>query len=374
MGAIWCRKGELISSTGEIVGYKSGLALSIEQLKSYTLEGYEDIFEDDPNRTIRIRAEEYEMFFAHILYKLGVISTDNIASFIIVLFHKYKEEKQALFTFLGQALGLYTFFEKELDEITGKSFIPFSSVFENKTTSDAILHIATTMIGLIHERVEENEFNFRKELFRTSVLKCNQYKRDEILEAFLVGLTDYVQRSPWIHYRSIQWKDRRELSDLFNSERLHSCHGEYFDQRFINYLSSQYNDIGDINWRQFEGLAGEFLHREGFVVKMGAGRNDDNIDIRAWKERPTEDTPPTILVQCRRQKTKVGKVVLKALWADIEYEKAQSGLIVTSSALEPGAQKTQVARAYPITEINRKTLKDWILKMRTPWTGIFLSE
>ena len=63
MGAIWCRKGELISSTGEIVGYKSGLALSIEQLKSYTLEGYEDIFEDDPNRTIRIRAEEYEMFF-----------------------------------------------------------------------------------------------------------------------------------------------------------------------------------------------------------------------------------------------------------------------------------------------------------------------
>ena len=110
MGAIWCRKGELISSTGEIVGYKSGLALSIEQLKSYTLEGYEDIFEDDPNRTIRIRAEEYEMFFAHILYKLGVISTDNIASFIIVLFHKYKEEKQALFTFLGQVLGLYTFF------------------------------------------------------------------------------------------------------------------------------------------------------------------------------------------------------------------------------------------------------------------------
>lgn len=65
---------------------------------------------------------------------------------------------------------------------------------------------------------------------------------------------------------------------------------------------------------------------------------------------------------------------MKALWADIEYEKAQSGLIVTSSALEPGAQKTQVARAYPITEINRKTLKDWILKMRTPWTGIFLSE
>jgi restriction system protein len=374
MGAIWCKKGELISSTGEIVGYKSGLALSIEQLKFFTLDGYEDIFAADQNRTIRIRAEEYEMFLAHILYKLGVISTDNIASFIIILFHKYKEEEKALATFLEQALGLYTFFEKELEEMSEKSFIPFPSVFENKNIMEAILHIATTMIIFIQKRVEENEFNFRKELFRTSVLKCNQYKRDEILEAFLVGLTDYVQRSPWIQYQSVQWKDRRELSDLFNSEQLHSCHGEYFDQRFINYLSSQYNDIGDIHWRQFEGLAGEFLYREGFVVEMGTGRNDDNIDIRAWKEKATEDTPPTILVQCKRQKNKVGKVIVKALWADIEYEKAQSGLIVTSSALEPGAQKTQVARAYPITEINRATLKNWILKMRTPWTGIFLSE
>lgn len=374
MGAIWCKTRELIASTAEIVGFKSGLALSSEQLKSFTLDGYEDIFASDQNKLIRMRAEEYEMFFAHILYKLGVISTDNIAPFIIILFHKYKEDEQAFTTFLEQALWLYTFFKKDLKEMFGKSFIPFPSVFENKKTMEAILFIATQMIILIQLRVEENEFIFRKELFRTSVLKCNQYKRDEILEEFLIGLTDYVQRSPWIQYQSIPWKDRRELSDLFNSEQLHSHHGDYFDQRFINYLSSQYDDIGDIHWRQFEGLAGEFLHREGFEIEMGTGRNDDNIDIRAWKDKVKEGTHPTILVQCKRQKNKVGKVIVKALWADIEHEKAQTGLIVTSSALEPGAQKTQVARAYPITEINRATLKTWILKMRTPWTGVFLSE
>ena len=374
MGGIWCQSKEIISSTADIVGYKSGLALSIDQLKLYSSDEYQYLFSDNQDRIIRIRAEEYEIFLAHILYKLGVISTDNISSFVISLYHIYKNDENSFATFFEQIITLYVLFKYDLSFYQGKDYIPFPSELKKKGITEVLLDIATFIPIFIHERVTTNEFILRKELFIASVKKSNQYKRDEILEALLIGLTDYVQRSPWLSYRCVPWKDTRELSDLFESEQLHSYHGEFFDQRFINYLSSQYDDIGRIHWRQFEGLATEFLHREDFKVEIGRGRNDDSIDIRAWKNKDAQGVPPTLLVQCKRQKEKVGKVVVKALWADIEHEKAQSGLIVTSSALEPGAKKTQVARSYPIVEINRETLRTWIMKMRTPWSGIIMFE
>jgi restriction system protein len=81
-----------------------------------------------------------------------------------------------------------------------------------------------------------------------------------------------------------------------------------------------------------------------------------------------------MLVQCKREKKKVGKVVVKALWADIYDEGAESGLIVTSNALAPGAEKVCEARNYPIEQANRATLRKWIKAMRTPGSGIFLGE
>ena len=70
----------------------------------------------------------------------------------------------------------------------------------------------------------------------------------------------------------------------------------------------------------------------------------------------------------------MGKLVVKALWADIQAEKANSGLIVTTSSLSPGARSTATARAYPIYEANRATLAKWITSMRTPDMGVFLGE
>ena len=99
MGGIWCQSKEIISSTADIVGYKSGLALSIDQLKLYSLDEYQYLFSDNQDRIIRIRAEEYEIFLAHILYKLGVISTDNISSFVSSLYLIYKNDENSFATF-----------------------------------------------------------------------------------------------------------------------------------------------------------------------------------------------------------------------------------------------------------------------------------
>jgi restriction system protein len=79
-------------------------------------------------------------------------------------------------------------------------------------------------------------------------------------------------------------------------------------------------------------------------------------------------------VQCKRQRAKIEKVVVKALFADVLEEKATSGLIVTTSALSPGAQQVVGARSYPVIEASRGELRAWLEAMRTPGTGAFLAE
>ena len=59
-------------------------------------------------------------------------------------------------------------------------------------------------------------------------------------------------------------------------------------------------------------MAAEYLSREGYSVEIGPGRDDGNIDIRCWTDEKQAGLPPTLLVQCKRQKEKVGKVVVKA--------------------------------------------------------------
>jgi restriction system protein len=79
-------------------------------------------------------------------------------------------------------------------------------------------------------------------------------------------------------------------------------------------------------------------------------------------------------VHCKRQKEKVEKIVVKALYADILDAKARSGLIVTTSMLSSGAEKVCTARTYPIMQANRDTLRQWVMTMRSPYSGIFLGE
>ena len=101
----------------------------------------------------------------------------------------------------------------------------------------------------------------------------------------------------------------------------------FFDLRFIDYLYQNFDDIDKMNWRKFEGLTAELFTREGFHVNIGVGSNDDSIDARVYPTENDTDKPPLILIQCKRQKEKVEKVIVKALWADIQAEKAQSRLI-----------------------------------------------
>lgn len=190
-----------------------------------------------------------------------------------------------------------------------------------------------------------------------------------VLEALVEAMTQHLAFNP--HYtRDVANADMVALSALFASEQLPADGAQYFDQRFINYLSSQPKKLGDIHWRQFEGLTAEWFQRNGYDVELGPGRNDGSVDLRLWHRGAQPGAPPAVIVQCKRQKQKVERVVVKALYADMLEERANAGLVVTTSDISPGAAKDVSARAYPITTANRKQVQDWIQAMRKPHAGI----
>jgi restriction system protein len=187
-----------------------------------------------------------------------------------------------------------------------------------------------------------------------------------IVDAFLELLPDFFLGSVLSGFRSTEWTNLEQLETLFEHENIAPVHGRFLDQRFINYLERNFASIDEIHWRNFERLTAEFFEREGYRVELGAGQGDDGIDVRVWQD---DAAAPTILVQCKRQKAKVGKAIVKALWTDVVHEGARSGLIVTTSALQPGAQKTCLTRQYRVTEADRTMLRQWLERLRRPGSG-----
>lgn len=339
MANVTLKRIELVEEVNEVVGYKSGLCLEYNEMARYVVHNLLKLWQGDMEDYIRFRPEEYEGIVFAILHGIGSISEPDPSPHAFKLIHKYKNDPKK-FSILEGVLQLRNeWFTKQL---SNPSFTPGTAI-------------------------DPTEFYYK------SKAKFGEIGANISLEV-LNGLIGYQAASPWNIARRIEWENTIQLKELFSSESLDVLYGEFIDQRYIDYLSSNFDDIDGIHWRKFEALTCEFFHKNGYYVKIGEGRNDDGIDARVWPSKENLEQPPTIIIQCKRQKEKVGKTVVKALWADTIYEKAESGLLVTTSKVSPGAKKTNTARAYNVNFAERDTLKAWVQTMRTPNKGMFLAE
>ncbi len=168
----------------------------------------------------------------------------------------------------------------------------------------------------------------------------------------------------------MNWTNPIELKKLFTGTAIAPEQGKFIDQRFIDYLSNNNDRLPEMHWRKFEELVAEFFHREGYTVELGPGSDDDGVDVRVWKSgaKPTDN--PLCLVQCKRQNAKVERVIVKGLSADVLFEEAEYGIIVTTSELSPGARTTITAGGYPIKEVEREGVSKWLITLRSLETGI----
>ena len=329
---------EIAGHLGELVGYKAGFALTREELAEHLVDspGIRDDVLVTENRLIRVRSEEYEAAASGLLYRVGKLSTPHPLPPILSVSRRFANDPTH---------------SKVLEEVLTRCLELLKD--ENHNTPAGTPPDPLSILEPIYAEFGHPGLDIATALIEAIVLQ--------------------MSTSPWSPRRWFDWDDTVQLSDLFRSESLDTKYGTFFDQRFVDYLARNFRRIDEIHWRKFEGLTGEFFARAGFQVTMGPGRGDGGVDIRVWAPAGDREKPPLILVQCKRQQQKVGQVVVKALWADVSGEGAQSGLIVTTSALAPSAEIVRKARGYAINAMERPTLQDWIERLRSPGTGTYLA-
>jgi hypothetical protein len=71
-----------------------------------------------------------------------------------------------------------------------------------------------------------------------------------------------------------------------------------------------------------------------------------------------------LLIQCKRTKDVVGIETVKAFWADVEFERAERGLIATTAAVSRDSKTMCEARQYPLTFAEGDQVRQWA---RTMW-------
>lgn len=318
-------RANLLETLTEVAGFKAGVLVTHDEL-ILQLPDSGSLLIGDPSTLLRIRAEELEWLAHSLLTALGATASAEPASPIDLLV-KYQGDEH----------------RQEVDRGVGDMMF--------KLVMDQFLSRGPGPVDL-------------------SALKSKAAEQfgetgAQVADDWLALSTRAVMEYPWNTFRYVDWQDEVELKGLFEDASLATAYGTFFDQRFVNYLHQNFESIDRINWRKFEGLTAEYFKREGAYVELGPGSNDDNVDARVWWPGDNPDRPAAILIQCKRQKSKVDRVVLKALYADVIHEDAKSGLIVTTQTLSPGAEQTRTARSYPISTADRGTLRKWVASMRS---------
>jgi restriction system protein len=298
--------------------------------------GFDDIIKNSESRVTRLRSEEYGDLFHELLYRIGYTDTEHRGiDYSIALLHKYKgtehEETHNLVTQLQIEMWSKMLFDAQNSGAASLDPTPY--------IEEAGKRFGDIGSMMAMERV--------------------------------IGMDEALKNSPVTSHRYTEWESIESLSALFEGGKQSPQVGTFIDQRYIDFLNRNDQKIEEMHWRKFEELTAEYFQRIGYKVELGPGRNDDGVDVRAWKESEVASKKSDLtIIQCKRQKHKVEKVVVKGLYADLQHYNADLGLIVTSSNLSLGAKETIELRSYPIQEINNEGVKKWLSELKNVGSGI----
>ena len=131
--------------------------------------------------------------------------------------------------------------------------------------------------------------------------------------------------------------------------------------QILTQLLADVRHIDHLHWREFEELVAELLQRDGYEVTLGHGRNDGGVDIIAVKDLGPSGLFKSVW-QAKKQgpESKVELPVIREL-ADVRDEqKANKGMIVTTSYLTSGALKRVTRDQYVLGKVDRDDLIRWI--------------
>jgi hypothetical protein len=359
MGAFGISLGTLREELGELVGIRTGLAWSEARLDQFIFAAFPSLANGAYGT--RMRAEEFKWLAFAVLRAAGdpwasLGALPRVSLMATIGLHRYRLAANLLHQEIHhQELGPPGSGHTASADCT--SFGPHP---DNPYFVAALDDSFITSHGLR---------NLDEQLFLGRVMMGNgpQARSDCLIMFNTYCAERYLD--PWGQVDRAHGDDLLGLNDLFDRSGSTRPSGTFIDQRFIDYLYANLDDIAQIHWRQFERLVAEYLRRQGYFVELGPGRNDDGVDIRMWPAEPQSGQAPLVIVQCKRQRAKIEKVLVKALWADVQANSAGRGLVATTSMLSPGAASTIVARGYGIDVADHDAIGLWLEAMRTPGAG-----
>ena len=112
---------------------------------------------------------------------------------------------------------------------------------------------------------------------------------------FLDSVGEMQQREMNFLYGRVRrksWDGAVSLDRLFEGEHIPDDPTVYLDQRYIDYLAKNSEEMGRIHWRNFERLTTEFFRRQGYEVDLGTGTKDGGVDVRVWTDKDSKSGPP----------------------------------------------------------------------------------
>ncbi|WP_343668481.1 restriction endonuclease [Chitinophaga sp.] len=311
---------DFYDGTTEIVGIKSGLLLNRFQVAKILLEKFDEKYlkSDDLDTYVRIHSGDLEEMLLRIRQKIGNLP-ENLPS-------------RKAFEYLQE----YSIKNKDITVAATAASIGFQYLNSNNELT------IEDLTKLIHK----NE-GYDKELsYAVAVISHEKFDQSCIIPS------------------SIGWDGGTELSKLYNCEL--KSENNFLEQKFIDYLAANGDEIEIIHWRNFERFCAEYFKKQGYNVVLGPGTNDGGVDIRAYIEN-NKNSAPELLIQCKRYKkeNKISIETVKSFYTDVQFEQAKLGLIATTSYIAAGGKKVCKTRGYNVKFAERENIKNWAKQM---WT------
>jgi len=131
---------------------------------------------------------------------------------------------------------------------------------------------------------------------------------------------------------------RVSLDRLFEGEHIPDDPTVYLDQRYIDYLAKNGEEMdaftGETSSGSRRSSSRHRAMRLTWVREKGRGHRRESLD-----EQRFQSWSALMLIQCKRYKDVVGIETVKAFWSDVHFEGAESGLIATTSSVSRDSKK-----------------------------------
>lgn len=137
------------------------------------------------------------------------------------------------------------------------------------------------------------------------------------------------------------------------------------NSELIEYLASNPKYLHSLHWRKFEELLAEIFKNQGFETDLGPGRADGGVDLRLIQRSDIGNM--LILVQAKKyaEHRKIQLDPVKALWASVEDEQANKGILVSTSEFIPAAKIFANRHPYRLELAGPEKLLWWLRSNRS---------